>query len=64
MGLEHLLATQRAVILHSAYIDYKGKAILFSAPSGTGKSTQAELWMDESGRNRSGEWRSKYIDLS
>lgn len=44
MGLEHLLATQRAVILHSAYIDYKGKAILFSAPSGTGKSTQAELW--------------------
>ncbi len=44
IGLEHLLATQRAVILHSAYIDYKGKAILFSAPSGTGKSTQAELW--------------------
>ena len=35
IGLEHLLATQRAVILHSAYIDYKGKAILFSAPSGT-----------------------------
>lgn len=44
MGLEHLLVTQRATILHSAYISYRGKAILFSAPSGTGKSTQAELW--------------------
>lgn len=33
-----------AEILHSSYIAWKGKGIVFSAPSGTGKSTQAELW--------------------
>ncbi len=32
------------MILHSSFLAYKGKAILFTAPSGTGKSTQAELW--------------------
>lgn len=30
--------------LHSASILYQNKAWLFSAPSGTGKSTQADLW--------------------
>lgn len=30
--------------LHSASIDYKGQAFLFSAPSGTGKSTHVKLW--------------------
>ena len=33
-----------AVILHSAVVDCKGNGILFTAPSGTGKSTQASLW--------------------
>lgn len=33
-----------AVIFHCSYIIYKGKAVLFSAPSEGGKSTQAELW--------------------
>ncbi len=32
------------LILHSSFIKYNGEAILFSAPSGTGKSTQADLW--------------------
>ena len=32
------------MILHCAYIKYHGKSILFSAPSETGKSTQAGLW--------------------
>ena len=31
-------------VLHSAYTVYGDRAILFTAPSGTGKSTQAELW--------------------
>lgn len=44
MGLEFLMALNRRVILHSSYIAWKGKGIVFSAPSGTGKSTQAELW--------------------
>lgn len=30
--------------LHSASVNYNGKALLFSAPSGTGKSTHAALW--------------------
>lgn len=30
--------------LHSASVGYNGKALLFSAPSGTGKSTHAALW--------------------
>lgn len=33
-----------AIILHCSYIIYNGKAVLFSAPSEGGKSTQAELW--------------------
>ncbi len=32
--------------LHSSFVLYKGKAILFTGPSGIGKTTQAELWRD------------------
>jgi hypothetical protein len=31
--------------IHASAINYKGNAILFSAPSQTGKSTQSHLWM-------------------
>ena len=44
IGAEHLVVEAGGVILHCSYIDIGGKAILFTAPSGTGKSTQAELW--------------------
>lgn len=44
MGLEFLMALNRRIILHSSFIVWEGKGIVFSAPSGTGKSTQAELW--------------------
>lgn len=42
--LEHLLLLNGGVILHSSYIVTRYGAVLFTAPSGTGKSTQAELW--------------------
>lgn len=32
------------MLLHSAAASYKGEAVLFSAPSGTGKSTHTSLW--------------------
>lgn len=38
------LLYSNAVIIHASYIICNGKAILFSAPSEGGKSTQAELW--------------------
>ena len=44
MGFDVLLAKERKLILHALFIVYRNKAILFSAPSGTGKSTQADLW--------------------
>ena len=42
--MEVHLANLRTVNLHSSLIFHEGEAILFTAPSGTGKSTQANLW--------------------
>jgi len=38
-----------SIPLHSAAVDWRGNGILFSAPSGTGKSTQADLWVNNYG---------------
>lgn len=44
LALEKLMIQHDSLILHSAYMLRGGRAILFSAPSETGKSTQADLW--------------------
>lgn len=44
ISLAQLLLPQNAFFIHSSFISANGKAILFSAPCGTGKSTQAALW--------------------
>lgn len=44
LGVEHLVAGSGGFVFHCAYIAWNGAAVLFTAPSGTGKSTQAELW--------------------
>lgn len=42
--LERIFTLFDALLLHSSHITIGDEALLFSAPSGTGKSTQAELW--------------------
>ena len=44
-----LLLHFRAMLIHASFIDYRGDGILFTAPSQTGKSTQAELWRKHRG---------------
>lgn len=47
--LEQILAERKAFILHSSAIEYNGEGILFTAPSGTGKTTHANLWVEHEG---------------
>ena len=42
--MEYMLSAIGAINLHSSFVRCAGSAILFTAPSGTGKSTQAGLW--------------------
>lgn len=44
LALERHLACQNAFILHCAYMVFEDRAILFSGPSGIGKSTHSNLW--------------------
>lgn len=44
LALEKHTIDFNEIVLHCAYIEYQEKAILFSAPSETGKTTQANLW--------------------
>lgn len=44
LALERRMYQFNHFILHSSFVLLNGKAILFTAPSGTGKSTQADLW--------------------
>ena len=44
LAFEDVLINHQAFILHSSFISWQNNGILFTAPSGTGKSTQADLW--------------------
>ena len=44
LSLETLLLRHHGLLLHASFIRWNGQGILFSAPSGIGKSTQANLW--------------------
>ena len=43
---EQLLLKHQGFLLHASVIDWQGKGILFTGPSGIGKSTQAQLWSE------------------
>ena len=44
IGLEELLLLRDRLILHAAFVAAGDRGLLFSGPSGIGKSTQAALW--------------------
>lgn len=44
-----LLPAGGRFMLHASYIIHEGQAILFAAPSETGKTTQAKFWQEERG---------------
>ena len=44
IGLEMIMLLHKRILLHASFVKVEGSGILFSAPSGTGKSTQANLW--------------------
>lgn len=48
-ALEYRMISGGDLILHSSFVLDQEKALLFAAPSGTGKSTQAHLWKDVRG---------------
>lgn len=49
IDLPHLLTIHDGFLLHASFIEHEGSAILFTAPSERGKSTQAKLWCDHAG---------------
>ena len=44
LNIKGILLSKEVMILHSSFIIHNNQSILFTAPSGTGKSTQASLW--------------------
>lgn len=51
LSLEKTLLPFNALMLHCSLIEQEGRGIAFSAPSQTGKSTQANLWVKHKGAN-------------
>ena len=47
--LSRILNRREDFLIHCSLVDYEGVGYLFTAPSGTGKSTMARLWRDTVG---------------
>lgn len=46
MAFRNLLIKKNGLLIHSSSIEIDGKGLIFSAPSGTGKSTHTRLWKE------------------
>ena len=46
MVFQNYLLHYDGIVVHASSLDWNGKGIIFSAPSGTGKSTHVKLWQD------------------
>lgn len=44
VGFYSYMSLRQTLLMHASAISYKGQSLVFTAPSGTGKTTQAELW--------------------
>lgn len=64
-----VVARNNGLLFHASLVEYEGRAVAFTASSGTGKSTQADLWHEHLGaeimngdrafvRRFDGEWRA------
>lgn len=69
IGLLPVVARNNGLLLHASLVEFEGRAVAFTASSGTGKSTQADLWHEYLGaeimngdrafiRRFDGEWRA------
>lgn len=47
--LSRIANRRGAMLIHCSLIEYNGEGYLFTAPSGTGKSTMARIWRDNIG---------------
>ena len=48
-SIERDLIKEKAFIIHSCFVRHENDALIFTAPSGTGKSTQGNLWTQYAG---------------
>lgn len=49
LPLREIFLCRKTLFFHAAQVAYRGQGILFAAPSGTGKTTQAKLWRQHRG---------------
>lgn len=51
IAFRNLIINHEGLVIHSSSIAFDGKGILFTAPSGTGKSTHVRLWRETFGND-------------
>ena len=49
VGFYSYMSLQKTMLLHASAVCHKGKSVVFTASSGVGKTTQAELWQKYTG---------------